>query len=185
MLPCLANLLWQGFAGGDAGAQIAAGVSLSRREHRGIEGRDAEIERWPVLLHQPEHGLRRWSLGPQDGRAADAQREGHAVAEAVGKKQLGRREEHVLFADAQHWFGIDAAGFHRRGVQVLGALRHAGGARGIEPEGDLVRHSVRNRKVGGLSPAQSTIVAAIADHDCMGQLRQTFQDRFDHRQKGL
>ncbi|MNY01167.1 hypothetical protein D3C86_1336860 [compost metagenome] len=85
-----------------------------------------------------EHGLRRGAFAHQDDGGADGQREGQAVAQAVGKEQLGGGEHHVVFADAQHGLGIELGRVPKVAMRMHHALGLAGGARRIQPERDLV-----------------------------------------------
>lgn len=97
-----------------------------------------------------EDGLRGGAFGHQDGGRAHRQREGQAVAQAIGEEQLGGRKRHVVLADAQHGLGIEFGRVPEVAVGVDHALGLAGRARRIEPEGDFIGQRAGRRRDGRL-----------------------------------
>ena len=88
------------------------------------------------------HGLQdRRRLGPpghEHRRAAEPQREGEAVAQPVGVKQLGGGEVDVIRPQPQHAPGVVLAGHADVVLEVDDALGLAGGPRAVQPEGHVV-----------------------------------------------
>ncbi|MNT31919.1 hypothetical protein D3C72_1677760 [compost metagenome] len=96
------------------------------------------------MPRQPlEHGLRGGAFGHQDDGGAHRQREGQAVAQAVGEEQLRGGEHHVAFLDAQHGLGIELGRVPQVAMGVDHALGLAGGTGRIQPERDLVGQGAR------------------------------------------
>ena len=103
--PALADMRGQRLAGRDAKAQpVGAGAAADVvvREQRGVERGHAVEDRRPVPAHDSNTRVGRRPVRPQHGGGADRHRERHGVAEAIGEEQLGRREHHVVLADAEH-----------------------------------------------------------------------------------
>jgi hypothetical protein len=113
------------------------------------------------------HDLRRRAPVEEHRGRADRHREGHGVAQPVGEEDLGHREDRVVLADAQHLRAVGVGGGLQAGMHVAHALGLAGGAGGIEPEGN-----------------SSVSTSIAAGHDDVFQERQLTENRLDHRQQG-
>ena len=192
LLPAFADKLGQRLARRGADPQTFCARLVPERlivEHRGEQRRHAEEDAGIVLADQFEHHLRRRTLGIQDCGRADRHRKGQRIAEAIGEEQFRRREADIVLADAEHLSGV---GFRRRfqiGVQMAHALRHAGGARRIEPEGRLVAMGrggvecvVFLRK---LIFERQMAVRILSRHHDMLQVRQAAEHILHHRQQRL
>ena len=118
-------------------------------KQRSVERRHAVKDRRPMTAHDLEHSLRRRPLRQQHGRRADGHRERHGVAHAIGKEQLRRGENGVVFADADDALAHQPCRRHQRGVDVLDALGFAGRAGRIHPECDFVGQRRRHERRRG------------------------------------
>ena len=107
-------------------------------EDRSVEGRHAEEDRWLLTVEHGEDRLRRRAFIHEDCARAGGHRECQAIAEPVGEEQLRGGEEDVGFGDAENSFAVGCAVAREAGVDVPHALRHAGRAGGVEPEGHIV-----------------------------------------------
>ena len=170
--PALADMRRQGLAGRDADAQPVGAGALADvlvREQGGVERRHAVEDGRPVAPHDLEHAFGRGAVRPQHGGGADRQREGHGIAEPIGKEQLGGGMHDVVLADAEDALAEQLRGRHQVGMDVLDALGIAGRARGVEPEGDFVGHGVggEGRRVGaGDEVLERMHVAAAERRSC-------------------
>ena len=139
-------------------------------EHAGVERGDAVEDVGLVLAQALEHRVRRGALGHQHRGGTDRKREGKPVAEAVCEEELGRREHHVLLADAQHLLAVQLGGVDQVGVDVHRALGRAGGAGGVEPETGIARmrrHGLELLGLRGNQGIQAVVVAAAGDHQAL------------------
>ncbi len=161
LLPAPEDVGGQRLAGRDAPAdRRQVGLCLVERgELGGVEGRHAEIQRRLVFLDHLEGHVRRRPRRGQDRGAADPQREGHGVAEAVGEEQLGGREADVVLADAQRVDAVELAGHHHVALAVDRALGKAGRSRGIEPEGVVLGGTGMGleRRIDAAEPLQQVV----------------------------
>jgi hypothetical protein len=135
----------QGLAGGDAEPQAVRARALADAfmcEQCGIERGHAVENRDAVALERLEHALRRRPVRPERGGGANGQRKCQGIAEPIGKEQLGSGMHDVVLGDAENALAEQSRGRHQVGMDVLDALGIAGRARGVEPEGDLIRHGV-------------------------------------------
>ena len=104
--------------------------------------------------------------------APRGQRERQRVAEPVGEEQLGDRQEAVVLGDAEHAVGVRLGRRLQAPVAVHDALRQAGGAGAVQPEGRRVgrrRRDTRRRLVVELVPG-------AADHDGVLDARRVRRD---------
>ena len=114
-------------------------VSLPRMLDQHAEhGRHGEEHRRPVLRDGLGDQRRRGALGKEDGCRAAAERNGEAVAEAVGEEKARHGEQAVVGPEA-----VDLLRhvLHRAGhvaVQVHGALGLSRAARGVEDQAGRV-----------------------------------------------
>ncbi len=184
-----ADFLGQGLARRHADAQaIGARVPRGTRigEHGGIERRHAVEHGGTMLLQGGEHEVRCRALRAQDGRRADRHRKRHGVAEAIGEEQFRRRIDDIVGGEADAGLADETGGFHEARMHVAGALGHAGRARRVEPEGDLVAAGVGGREsrvVQGELVAEGQRVGgrlAARDEDVL-QARHAREDGLHHR----
>ena len=133
-----------------------SGVQSGIVQHGGIERRHAEEDRRLLALHHRKHRLRRRPLVEERGGGADRHREGHGIAEAVGEEELRRRVDDVVLGDAEHALAVEPGRLDQARMDVLDALRHAGRARRVEPEGDLV--GAGRGRLGGRCSRRQEIV---------------------------
>ena len=190
LLPLAPDLRRKRLARRDAGAQGGLRVGVFRLplvDERRIERRHPAIDRGPVGGEDLRDAVGRGPLVVEERRRAHRQREGHAVAEAVGEKQLGRREDQVAFRDPQHLCAVGVAGHAQRVVDMAHALRRAGGPRGIEPEGDLVPRTgkclSRPRAGDEIGVGGRAFGGRAADHDDAAQIGRILQRGQDHGQQ--
>ncbi len=176
--PALADVLRQRFAGRHADAQPDVGLrgKVRRRKHRGVERRHAVEDRRAIRSETFRDGRWRWALGHQHGGCADRQRKRERVAEAIGEEQLRRREHDIVLPDAEDAAAVQLRGLDEAGVDMHRALRHAGRARRVEPEANVVRTG--RRGVECIGPAREQRVerematGIAAGHDDVREMRQ-------------
>ncbi len=154
LLPICADFFRQGFAGGNTAADFHFRFRRRVRavEERGIECRHRVEHRDRMLAQQRRDAIRRRPLAEQHRGRTSRQREGHGIAEAVGEKQFRHPIDHVALRDCRRpGVAVEIGGEFQAGMHMHRALRLAGGARGVEPERNVVGHgrrSVRFRFVG-------------------------------------
>ena len=146
LLPAVEGLRRQRLGGRDAqahGVQRAVGAVLAHQ--RAVERRDREEHRRAMLAQRGEDRLGARRAGHEHRGRAEPQREREAVAQPVGVEELGRREDDVVLAQAEHLAREGLARHLDVVVQVHDALGLARRARAVEPEGHVV--AVRRRRV--------------------------------------
>ena len=134
-----------------------------------------------MLAQQRGDAVRRRPVAQQHRGGADRQWKRHGVAEAVGEKQFRHRIADVAFLEAGDRRAVEIGGELQAGVNVHGALRLAGRARGVEPERHVVagcRRGVRLR-LGGAEQILEALMAVrvIAGDDDMREIG-AFADNF-------
>jgi hypothetical protein len=87
----------------------------------------------------------------------------------AGEEQLGRREDHIVFLNAQYLLGVQLTGHSQVAVQMLDPLGRTGGAGGVQPEGDVVaagrsRLEVRGCLIKQVVQARPPVIG-LAGHD--------------------
>ena len=103
-----------------------------------IERRHAAEDRGFFLRQDVSHGLWCRAAIKQHCGRADRHGKGHPVAQTIGKEELGRRVDDIVFGDLEHLRAIGVRRGLERAMDMFDALGLAGGAGRIEPEGDFV-----------------------------------------------
>ena len=124
--------------------------------HRAVERRDGEEQGRAMLAQLREDRLGARRAGHEHRRRAEPQREREVVAQPVGVVELGRREDDVVLAQAEHLAREGLARVRDVVVQVHDALRLARRPRAVEPEGHVVAvRAARRRARRSAPPAPS------------------------------
>ena len=146
LLPAVEGVRRQRLGGRHAQAhrvQRAVGAVLAHQ--RAVERRDRAEHRRAMLAQLGEDRLGTRQARHEHRRRAEPQREREAVAQPVGVEELGRREDDVVLAQAEHLAREGLARHLDVVMQVHDALGLARRARAVEPEGHVV--AVRRRRV--------------------------------------
>ena len=129
----------QRLGGRDAHPDRAERVLRPLRPHeRAVQRRHGEEDRRAPLAQDGEQRVRLRRPRAEHRRRAEVQRERQVVAQPVGVLELRRREQHVVLAHAEHLPGVRLARDLDVVVEVHDALRAAGRARAVQPEGHVV-----------------------------------------------
>ena len=168
-------MLGQRLAGRDADAQpLRAGRRACISDRRGSAAKRSAPPQKIVGCSRRmmlEHRVGRRPAGEQHRGRADRHREGQRIAEPVGEEQLRRRIDHVVLAHAERLLREQLARSPSGWCGVPRALRHAGRARGVEPERRLVRMRRGGLRTPSLSCANAGrsvrwgVSLGGADHD--------------------
>ena len=146
LLPAVEGVRRQGLGGGDAQAnRVERAVGGVLAHQAAVERRDRAEHRRAVLAQLGEDRLGARRARHEHRRGAEPEGEREAVAQAVGMEELGRREDDVVLAQAEHLAREGLARHLDVVMQVHDALGLAGRARAVEPEGHVV--AVRGRRV--------------------------------------
>jgi hypothetical protein len=112
-----------------------------------------------VALDYLEHILGKWTPGMVGGGGADGEGEIQVVAQTVGEEEFGGGEGDVVLADVQNGLRVMLGAEEHIVLQVDAALRKAGAAGAIEPEGAIVLRGLRRlqRRRGRVAPAREIV----------------------------
>ena len=139
--PALEDTGWQGFTSRHAqtnGGKIKAFGHLWHGQHTGIEGRNSKENGRALLLNDTQDLLRGRSARIMDRTGPNPKGKIEAVAQTIGKEELGGRETPILFRQSRNRPGIGLGGIDHVMLQMDAAFGKTGTTRAIEPEGTII-----------------------------------------------